>query len=46
MAIDSTLDRIKAEKTIDIFNYVSYLRTRRAEMVQTEVCTLLLGFSV
>ncbi|XP_068717060.1 receptor-type tyrosine-protein phosphatase alpha-like [Montipora capricornis] len=36
MAIDSTLDRIKVEKTIDIFNYVSYLRTRRAEMVQTE----------
>ncbi|XP_068703641.1 receptor-type tyrosine-protein phosphatase F-like isoform X3 [Montipora foliosa] len=36
MVVDSTLDRIKAEKTIDIFNYVAYLRTRRTAMVQTE----------
>ena len=42
MVIDSTLDRIKAENTIDIFNYVAYLRTRRTAMVQTEVCTLLM----
>lgn len=38
MVIDSTLDRIKAESTIDIFNFVAYLRTRRTAMVQTEVC--------
>ena len=37
MVIDSTLDRIKAESTIDIFNFVAYLRTRRTAMVQTEV---------
>ncbi|XP_020617545.1 receptor-type tyrosine-protein phosphatase kappa-like isoform X1 [Orbicella faveolata] len=36
MVIDSTLDRIKAESTIDIFNFVAYLRTRRTAMVQTE----------
>ena len=38
MVVDSTLDRIKAENTIEIFNYVAYLRTRRTAMVQTEVC--------
>ena len=38
MVIDSMLDRIKAESTIDIFNFVAYLRTRRTAMVQTEVC--------
>lgn len=43
MVIDSTLDRIKAENTIDIFNYVAYLRTRRTAMVQTEVRTLLIA---
>lgn len=37
MVIDSMLDRIKAESTIDIFNFVAYLRTRRTAMVQTEV---------
>ena len=37
MVIDSILDRIKAESTIDIFNFVAYLRTRRTAMVQTEV---------
>ncbi|XP_022804800.1 receptor-type tyrosine-protein phosphatase epsilon-like isoform X2 [Stylophora pistillata] len=36
MVIDSTLDRIKAESTIDIFNFVAYLRSRRPAMVQTE----------
>ena len=39
MVIDSMLDRIKAENTIDIFNFVAYLRTRRTAMVQTEVCS-------
>ena len=37
MVIDSMLDRIKAESTIDIFNFVAYLRSRRTAMVQTEV---------
>lgn len=36
IVIDSMLDRIKAESTIDIFNFVAYLRTRRTAMVQTE----------
>ncbi|KAL9973643.1 hypothetical protein ACROYT_G020124 [Oculina patagonica] len=36
MVIDSMLDRIKAESTIDIYNFVAYLRTRRTAMVQTE----------
>lgn len=37
IVIDAMLDRIKAEKTVDIFNYVAYLRSRRTAMVQTEV---------
>ena len=37
IVIDTTLDRINAEATIDIFNYVAYLRSRRTAMVQTEV---------
>lgn len=37
IVIDTMLDRIKAEGTIDIFNFVAYLRTRRTAMVQTEV---------
>ena len=40
IVIDSMLDRVKAESTIDIFNFVAYLRTRRTAMVQTEVSTL------
>ena len=40
MVVDSMLDRIKAENTIDIFNFVAYLRTRRTAMVQTEVCSV------
>lgn len=37
IVIDAMLDRIKAENTVDIFNYVAYLRSRRTAMVQTEV---------
>jgi hypothetical protein len=33
------LARIQNEQTIDIYNYVRYLRTRRMFMVQTEVNT-------
>ena len=41
------LDRIKAEGTIDIFNFVAYLRTRRTAMVQTEVSIVaIFGFFV
>lgn len=37
IVIDAMLDKIKAENTVDIFNYVAYLRSRRTAMVQTEV---------
>ena len=35
--VDNTLDRVSAEGSMDIFNYVAYLRSRRVFMVQTEV---------
>ena len=37
IVVDSMLARIQHEQTIDIYNYVRYLRTRRMFMVQTEV---------
>lgn len=37
IVIDCMLARIQSEQTIDIYNYVRYLRTRRMFMVQTEV---------
>ena len=37
IVIDCMLARIQNEQTIDIYNYVRYLRTRRMYMVQTEV---------
>lgn len=47
IVIDTMLDRIKAEGTIDIFNFVAYLRTRRTAMVQTEVSIVTIsGFFV
>ena len=47
IVIDTMLDRIKAEGTIDIFNFVAYLRTRRTAMVQTEVSIVaIFGFFV
>ena len=47
IVIDSMLDRIKAEGTIDIFNFVAYLRTRGTAMVQTEVSIVaIFGFFV
>lgn len=33
--IDAMLERIDNEKTVDIFNYLNYMRTRRICMVQT-----------
>ncbi|CAB4018698.1 partial [Paramuricea clavata] len=36
IVIDCMLARIQSEQTIDIYNYVRYLRTRRMFMVQTE----------
>ncbi|VDK36550.1 unnamed protein product [Taenia asiatica] len=36
IAIDSQLDRIRAENTVDIFGAVSRMRTQRNFMVQTE----------
>ena len=37
IVIDCMLARIQGEQSIDIYNYVRYLRTRRMYMVQTEV---------
>ena len=37
IVIDCMLARIQSEQSIDIYNYVRYLRTRRMYMVQTEV---------
>ena len=37
IVVDNTLDRVNAEGSMDIFNYVAYLRSRRVFMVQTEV---------
>ncbi|XP_065069823.1 receptor-type tyrosine-protein phosphatase mu-like [Rhopilema esculentum] len=34
--IDVMLERFAKEKTIDVYNYLHYLRTRRINMVQTE----------
>ena len=40
--IDAMLERIEnGEGTIDIFNYLQYMRTRRINMVQTLVRNLL-----
>lgn len=44
IVIDSMLARMQIEQTLDIYNYVRYLRTRRMFMVQTEVKTLLFTF--
>ena len=37
ITIDAQLKRIKKEKNIDIFGFVREMRTRRCNMVQTEV---------
>ena len=34
--MDSQLERIKQEKSIDVFNYVSKIRSQRNYMVQTQ----------
>ena len=36
--IDEMLERSGREGTIDVYNCLQYLRTRRINMVQTEVC--------
>ena len=40
MAIDSMLDRSLDLDTVDVFGYVTVLRTQRMHMVQTPVCGL------
>ena len=42
ITLDYMLERIKAEKTINIYEYVSELRKQRVLMVQTVVSTLFL----
>lgn len=37
IVLDAMLDRANAQNDIDIFNYISSMRTRRIAMVQTEV---------
>ncbi len=37
IAIDAMLDRVSIEKTVDIFNYVIYLRNSRQSMVRNLV---------
>ena len=41
IAIDATLDRAMADKTVDIFNYVLYLRNSRQNMVKHQVKTMM-----
>ena len=38
VVMDSQLQRIEQEKTLDIYNYVMHIRSQRNFMVQTEVC--------
>jgi len=37
MAIDAILDQIEKEQKIDVFGYVTHIRSQRNLMVQTEV---------
>lgn len=36
IALDAVLNNIGTSKTVDIFNYVNYLRTRRTNMVEND----------
>ena len=38
MAILVQLARIQSESSVDIYNYVRYMRTQRPMMVMNEVC--------
>ena len=38
IAILVQLARIQSERTVDIYNYVRYMRTQRPMMVMNEVC--------
>ena len=42
MLLDSMLERIKAEKTVNVYEFLTGLRRRRVLMVQTLVCSHLL----
>lgn len=40
IALDGLLDQMKDEGVVDIYKFVSHMRTQRNTMVQTEVCAL------
>jgi protein tyrosine phosphatase len=37
IALDALLDQMKVEGVVDIYKFVSHMRTQRSLMVQTEV---------
>jgi receptor-type tyrosine-protein phosphatase A len=37
IALDALLDQLKEEEVVDIYKFVSHIRTQRCSMVQTEV---------
>ena len=43
ISVDAALERLNLEKTVDIFNYVRYLRTCRTHMVRNIVRTRVLN---
>ena len=42
MLLDSMLERIKTEKTVNVYEFLTGLRRKRVLMVQTLVCSHLL----
>ena len=38
MVIDSMIERIEDENTVDVFNFLNHIRTQRMALVQEEVC--------
>ena len=37
MVIDSMMERIEDDKTVDVFNFLNHIRTQRIALVQEEV---------
>ncbi len=42
IALDALLDQMKVEGVVDIYQFVSHIRTQRCSMVQTEVLVVYL----
>ena len=42
IALDSLLDQAEAERQVDVYRFVSHMRTERMEMVQTQASLLCL----